>query len=865
MPFKIGTAQAFSNDSPEALFRDLRTRKVPGLFAHQADILRDYRQNAVSKPDVAFELPTGSGKTLVGLLLAEWRRLHYGERCVYLCTTNQLVHQVAEQAIQKYGISATAFTGSKSNYHPTDVSRYHNCETVAITSYSALFNVNPFFDTPRLIVLDDVHSAENYIASHWSIRVDRNKDEHKPLYIALVSCLKNVLSPSDYQRLTDGDSDSWEKMWVDKIPTPEIMPLLPEISEVLQTHLFSSTLDLRYPWSVLRDHMDACHFYVGAREILIRPLLPPTNTHAPFANAKQRVYMSATLGEGGELERLTGRKQIARLQVPDGWDKQGNGRRLFFFPEHSLTREDIPHLVVEMIRRTDRTLIIVPDNRTAEKINHYVTATTGFAIFNAQDIERSKEPFVKSTNAVAVVANRYDGIDLVDNECRLLVVAGLPRATNLQEQFIIEKMGAGALLNDRILTRTVQAFGRCTRSLTDYAAVVIWGSEMHKHLLMPEHRRFLHPELQAELEFGIDQADGATAEEFLEFQQIFMTQDASWEAADRDIVSRRKKLSREKLPGTQNLRSSVGHELEYQYAMWEGDYREALDACRKVLAELKDDDLRGYRALWNYLAGGAAWLSAHHGMTQDKSSAKAYFNEAQKATKAIRWLTTLSRTIDESANQTEPSATSRALPLVERLEIVLQEFGTLHDRKFAREEKFILENLESGNSSQFEDAHKRLGTLLGFDAGNQETSGAPDPWWIVDENLCFIFEDHSEATPSSALDVKKARQVATHPNWAREKLPLSKTAIVYPVLITPLQYAERDALPHLNDVLIWNLEEFRKWAVKALIAIREVRGTFPGSGDLAWRATAIEKYRRNTIDPDSLIEYLKAQPQLSAR
>lgn len=81
--------------------------------------------------------------------------------------------------------------------------------------------------------------------------------------------------------------------------------------------------------------------------------MPPTNTHLPFRGAKQRVYMlSATLDAGGELERLTGRKSITRLQVPTGWDKQGIGRRLFFFPECSLIDEQCKNLVLEMLKQT---------------------------------------------------------------------------------------------------------------------------------------------------------------------------------------------------------------------------------------------------------------------------------------------------------------------------------------------------------------------------------------------------------------------------------------------------------------------------------------------------------------------------------
>jgi len=84
MAFKIGTVTAVSLDSPETLFRDLRTRKIAGLLSQQADLLRNYMSVAVNEPDVALQLATGSGKTLVGLLIAEWRRMKFQEQVVYL-------------------------------------------------------------------------------------------------------------------------------------------------------------------------------------------------------------------------------------------------------------------------------------------------------------------------------------------------------------------------------------------------------------------------------------------------------------------------------------------------------------------------------------------------------------------------------------------------------------------------------------------------------------------------------------------------------------------------------------------------------------------------------------------------------------
>jgi len=82
MAFKLNKRTNAATESPEALFRDLRNRQVPGLLSHQADMLRKYQQQALASPHVALQLPTGSGKTLVGLLIGEWRRRSFQEKVV---------------------------------------------------------------------------------------------------------------------------------------------------------------------------------------------------------------------------------------------------------------------------------------------------------------------------------------------------------------------------------------------------------------------------------------------------------------------------------------------------------------------------------------------------------------------------------------------------------------------------------------------------------------------------------------------------------------------------------------------------------------------------------------------------------------
>src|SRR5690348_12186041 len=88
-----------ATDSPEELFHTLsgRAKSHGYLRGPQQDALRDYMKCQKAR-DVAFELPTGSGKTLVGLLIAEWYRRRSKSRAAFVTLTNQLAAQVIEEA-----------------------------------------------------------------------------------------------------------------------------------------------------------------------------------------------------------------------------------------------------------------------------------------------------------------------------------------------------------------------------------------------------------------------------------------------------------------------------------------------------------------------------------------------------------------------------------------------------------------------------------------------------------------------------------------------------------------------------------------------------------------------------------------------
>lgn len=850
MAFKTPLANDVVPNSPEGVLLTLPRRKIAGVLLHQGEMMRNYVAEALQEPDVALQLPTGSGKTLVGLLIAEWRRRKFNERVVYLCPTNQLVHQVAEQANEQYGLNVSAFVGAKRDYSAALKADYQNAARVAVTNYSSLFNVNPFFSNPDIVILDDAHAAENYIANHWTLRISRL--EHAALHAALLGVLNAFIEPYDYARL----SGRWEneRNWVDKLPTPSFLAVAEDVTAVLDEHADHG--DLGYRWSALRDRLSACHMYLSAGEIMIRPLIPPTAYFAPFASAKQRIYMSATLGSGGDLERTTGRKSIKRLAVPEGWDQQGIGRRFFIFPSYAVEEDKIPGLATDLMKQGGRSLVLVPSDRDAREVKELVSKQLGFPIFSADDIELSKRPFVETPEAVAIVANRYDGIDFPHDDCRLLFIDGQPTAANLQERFVVERMGGEQLLEDRLQTRVLQAIGRCTRSLRDYSAVVIAGEDLVDYLSDSRRMQHFHPELQAELWFGLDQSRQGSADDFRENMRIFLENGADWEAANNLILNRRGSLVQQPLPAMDELEAAAKLEIDYQARMWGKDYEGALEAAEAILGVLKASELRGYRALWHYLAGSSAWLSAEAmsgaGANGMRARSREQFRASMRAAVDLPWLSKLAR-FDE-AGTAPPVANASLLKQIERVESKLRSLGTQNDRGFARVEKQILEGLYDHTS--FEYAQVLLGELLGFDAGNEETDAAPDPWWIADD-ICIVFEDYV-GNQGGPLGAEKARQAASHPNWIRSKFAHASEMDILPVLVTPATTARTGAEPHLGTVAYWPANDYREWAKRALIVLRQLRPLI-SKGPLLWRMEAATLFEQNYMGAHALAQRLKQQ------
>jgi hypothetical protein len=380
---------------PEALFGELpRTPNgVGALWSHQADQLRTYAREHQQTSDVALELPTGSGKTLVGLLIAEWRRRTLGQRVVYACPTKQLALQVLGKATDQ-GIPAVLLIGSHWNWDQAGLARYTRGDAIAVTTYSAIFNINSHLADAQTLVFDDAHAAEGFVAEAWAVSIAGDNDAYERLFDAF----GGDVDPSLVARMVAPDSAAADSSEVRLIPVGAVAQHVTDIDQVLA----GLDGDASYRFKMVRANLSSCLFYVSRREFYIRPMIPPTFEHSPFTDPVQRIYLSATLGDAGELERAFGRTGIKRVPVPPAWDRTGSGRRFFVFPDlapppsaPAADDDDASGvgLAAQLLDLTTKRLLLTPDAESARQIADALGVAADER-FTARDAEAGIQPFL---------------------------------------------------------------------------------------------------------------------------------------------------------------------------------------------------------------------------------------------------------------------------------------------------------------------------------------------------------------------------------------------------------------------------------------------------------------------------------------
>ena len=854
--FKTHFVDPEAASDPESLFRNLhgRAASVRHLWSQQADVLRVYHQEHRKGSDVAIELPTGAGKTLIGLLIAEWRRQSLKQRVAYLCPTRQLAKQVGSQA-KAYGIRAHVLIAPQAEYAPEAFADFQSGRQLAVSTYSGIFNTNPRIDSAQTLILDDAHAGENFIADMWSVEISRANDLF--LYRALVELFKEVIDRATYAELLN--ESEWEPSRagiIELIPGSIVRTHLTSIEEILNKYIQKKT-SAWYSWTQIKSNLDACNVFVSGDGILIRPLIPPTHLHDPFIKANQRIYMSATLGLGGELERVTGIKRIQRLPVPSGWENRGSGRRFFIMPQLAVSDEEMIAVVGDTVEQRGRSLILRPGRFDAESstVLQELQARE-VPILHASDIEDSIQPFLELSNG-ALVLSRYDGLDLPDEACRQVIIAGLPCGTNMQEKFFWSRIAAYTLLRDRILTRFAQGVGRCTRSDNDYAAVFVVGRRMIEFMLKVDNRRLLHPELQAEIEFGIENSRLKQQQDFGDQLGAFFEQGEEWIEAEGAIESLRNQKVRGKESGLEQLYGVVSDEIEYIQAKWKGDLEGALQCARKVSDALKGDEMKSYRAWWYYLSADAAMaLGAETGKKQYLDSARDLLSRAGNCCPNVSWFARLRRSI--VATDVAEVTSELNIEAIEGVRRRLIDWGSVGSR-FEDNIGVIGNDLRETAHKKFHRGLDGLGRMLGFASRLPDGNAVPDCVWSLSDRIYIVHEAKSEHTASDAIGVNDITQANRHGQWVKANLPCNQETKIVCFIVSPRVTISEEAVAHTGALCHVTPGELQDLHEQISGCLRRVRSKNLELRDEMVIDELVDEYSRGKLMVENVIDRLVAR------
>ena len=796
-------------ESPEELFSKLPNRaKSHGyLRGPQADALREYLARK-DDADIALELPTGTGKTAVGLLIAEWRRRRSKKKVAYLTLTNQLAGQVLEEG-RNLGLECADLRGSKDTRDATEVGRYQTAQAVGITTYSNLFNTNPVIQPSDLLVLDDAHGAEQFVSGMWTVRIGAT--DHPDLYTEAMAVLRPAMSDLQYRVLTD-ETQAGPVELLDTHGHPDVLSNL-----IALVDGFENVASIYFPWTLIRNKLAACLVLASSRSISIRPIIPPTHTHEPFIGSRQRIYMSATLGGEGDLRRSYGISNIstARAQHPQ-W-----GKRYIFAPGLVVHEQQITQLVAAVWKEMTvrRALLLVPSFAIGDRVFAQLGSTLDPkpVRLGAEDIEDSLDPFTEGVDTVLCLAGRYDGLDLPGDDCRLLIMAGSPAAVGPLERHQREHWKLGPLLRRRERTRLIQGMGRCTRDATDFAVILLLGQSLLDSITTPAVTQGLPGEIQRELQWGISQAevakkgiDGLSAMILGLLNEAEYRSEANENQEEIDLP--------EVVADSQAFDEAAKSEVLFGKTLWEGNYTKAYEVARAAADKATEEQLAGYRAWWFFLGAIAARAQGEDAQEID------CLRRARAIGINAGFLDGLLR--KRGKGEKPGASASDADTQAERIWNNLDKWGW-HGPTFAG----VLKEMEKGlgspsEATKFHIGLERLGQCLGAETMRPSGPGVPDGVWLFGGRN-FTFEAKTESK-TSAVPKKDVLQAKAHPDWLLAQRPeLSKDAI-QALLVANTTKLDAGAAPHAKGLNYVAPEALATLGSEVAIALKAIRAEFAG-------------------------------------
>ena len=522
---------------PRALFQTLaREKQYEYLRDVQGDVLDAWYTRREEK-DLVIKMNTGSGKTLVGLLLL-WSSLKEGKGpALYLCPNNHLVSQVRNEA-DRLGIKHLDFeTG---NQFPME---FHNSTGILVTTIQKLINGLSIFGIAGrpnpvkvgTILVDDAHACVNIAREQFTASFCKNSSVGQKLFNFFDASLQQQ-SIGMYQDVKRGVYNAYIR-----VPYWTWQQRLYDVASLFSNNADSE--ELKFVWPFLRQGQTLSNSMavVSGELIEVAPILTPISLVPSFTNALHRVYMSATLVDDASLVKNFA-VDAKSVQEPIKPKVEGDiGERLIVIPAivDSTIEETMTIDLVSKIRSDHQVnvVVLVPSNRRGN-----IWQKPGVLIVTGNNISDAIQCLSNSDSNTAIITNRYDGIDLPNDACRVLVIDDLP-----QEHLLANLSEATARQDSPILKRQIaqkieQGMGRGVRSRTDYCVVILTGKRLVSFIAQTDNQSFFTAETRRQIDIGknlsatLKERPGNNYQAILDLVAQCLNQDPDWQEYHRGEI-----------------------------------------------------------------------------------------------------------------------------------------------------------------------------------------------------------------------------------------------------------------------------------------------------------------------------------------
>ena len=764
---------------PREIFAALPSKKE-GKFEYPRDVqsqVWDHWFKRRNVNDLVVKMNTGSGKTVVGLLILKSCLNENKGPALYITPDNYLVAQVLTEA-NDLGIEATDNANSP---------RFLSGKAILVTNIHKLVNGLSVFGVGDQgvkikigsLLIDDAHACIDTIEDQFMLTI--NSDS--PAYGELFDNFSETLFSQCETKTSE--IESGDPMAYMQVPFWTWQQKLHETSKTIIKH--KNTDEIKFSWPLLKESLKLCRCVVSATRIEISPHCIPIHMIPSIICATRKIFMTATLVDDGILSTHFGitEKSICEVVIPDSAGDIGD--RMILLPQvinPEISDADIKQFCKEISKQFN-IVVIVPSDYRAD-----FWADSADLILKKDNIYAGVERLKKEKVGLVILVNRYDGIDLPKDACRILVIDGLP---DVRRQ--IDKVNQSILMgNDRLTSQTIQrieqGMGRGVRSSDDHCVVFLMGKNLTGQLYAGGAIGKFSPGTKAQLNLSeslSSQIQGQGLNEIKDVIFLCLNRKIDWVTASKGAVA---SLTYKPISDIDQIAITIRN--AYDLAS-HNNYKVATSELCNLVNITIDKQLKGYLK---------QCLAEYINFYDEVESQKTLMSAAFINTRVLKPLEGIAYHKLESVVMDQARACSEFFKKYQDdpNKLIIEVYGLLELLVFKQDTANI-----------FEESMKRLANYLGFNSQRPEAdcNKGPDVLWETGGLNYFVIECKNGAC-SATINKHDCNQLNGSSIWFKTKF--DNTCKHTPILIHPSSIYEHAASPNKITRIISkvNLENLKK-------------------------------------------------------